>query len=79
MPISTCTRSPGGMKTGAKKRPNGRKRSYRFQLPSVRTLRFERIHLPARVARDPGRSELRITAARSSRRRTREIECKLAA
>jgi hypothetical protein len=67
------------IETGAKQRPNGRKRTYRFQLPSVRTLRFELIHLPARIARPQGKSELRIAAAPHSRKRIREIERKLAA
>ncbi len=67
------------IETGAKQRPNGRKRTYRFQLPSLRTLRFELIHLPARIARPHGKSELRIAAAPNSRKRIREIGRKLAA
>jgi hypothetical protein len=67
------------IETGAKQRPNGRKRTYRFRLPSVRTLRFELIHLPARIARPQGKNALRIAAAPASRKRIREIERKLAA
>ncbi len=67
------------IETGAKQRPNGRKRTYRFRLPSVRTLRFELIHLPARIARPNGKNALRIAAAPASRQYIREIERKLAA
>jgi hypothetical protein len=65
--------------TGAERRPNGRKRTYRFRLPSVRTLRFELIHLPARISRPGGKTTLRVAAAPVSRQRIREIERKLAA
>ncbi len=67
------------IETGAVRRPNGRKRTYRFRLPSVRTLRFELIHLPARIARPNGKNVLRIAAAPASRQYIREIERKLAA
>jgi len=67
------------IETGAKPRPNGRKRTYRFRLPSVRTLRFELIHLPGRIARPNGKNALRIAAAPASRQYIREIERKLAA
>ncbi len=67
------------IETGAERRPNGRKRTYRFRLPSVRTLRFELIHLPGRIARPNGKSELRIAAAPASRQYIREIERHLAA
>jgi hypothetical protein len=67
------------IETGAVRRPNGHKRTYRFRLPSVRTLRFELIHLPGRIARPNGKSELRIAAAPSSRLRIRDIERQLAA
>jgi hypothetical protein len=67
------------IETGAVSRPNGRKRTYRFRLPSVRTLRFELIHLPGRIARPNGKSELRIAATPTSRHTIREIERKLAA
>ncbi len=67
------------IETGAVRRPNGRKRTYRFRLPSVRTLRFELIHLPGRIARPGGKTTLRIAAAPASRQRIREIERTLAA
>ena len=67
------------IETGAVSRPNGRKRTYRFRLPSVRTLRFELIHLPGRIARPNGKNVLRIAAAPASRQRIREIERQLAA
>jgi hypothetical protein len=67
------------IETGAERRPNGRKRTYRFRLPSLRTLRFELLHLPARIARPAGTAELRIAAAPASRRKIRDIERKLAA
>ena len=67
------------IQTGAARRPNGRKRTYRFRLPSVRTLRFEVIHLPGRIARPAGATQLRIAAAPTSRQQIRRIEQKLAA
>jgi hypothetical protein len=67
------------IETGASTRPNGRKRTYRFRLPSVRTLRFELLHLPARIARPGGRTTLHIAAAPVSRQQIRELERKLAA
>ena len=50
-------------------RSNGRKRTYRFVLQSLRTLRFELIHLPAKLARPGGRRELRIAAPAAARQR----------
>ena len=67
------------IETGAEHRPNGRKRTYRFRLESLRTLRFELLHLPARIARPGGQQELRIAAAPATQRRIRQIEQKLAA
>jgi hypothetical protein len=67
------------IETGAERRPNGRKRTYRFRLESLRTLRFELLHLPARIARPGGQQELRIAAAPATQRRIRQIEQKLAA
>jgi hypothetical protein len=67
------------IETGAAQRPNGRKRTYRFRLPSVRTLRFELLHLPGRIARPQGKTELRIAASPASRDRIRALERKLAA
>ena len=69
----------GTMKFGAESRPNGRKRTYRFKLPSLRTLRFELIHLPGRIARPHGVRQLRIAAAPAAQERIRAIERRLAA
>ena len=67
------------IETGAESRPNGRKRTYRFKLPSLRTLRFELIHLPGRIARPHGVRQLRIAAAPAAQERIRAIERRLAA
>ncbi len=67
------------IETGAERRPNGRKRTYRFRLESLRTLRFELLHLPARIARPAGQPELRIAAAPATQHRIRQIESRLAA
>lgn len=48
---------------------NGRKRTTRFRFIKIRTLRFEWIHLPGRIARPQGRRQLRIAAPISTRRR----------
>lgn len=53
--------------TIAPARPNGRKRTYRHVLRSLRTLRFELLHVPARVVRPGGRAELRIAASGPAR------------
>jgi hypothetical protein len=64
---------------GAKPRKNGRKRTYRFTLPSLRTFRFELLNLPGKIARPHGKTQLRIAAAPASQRQIRAIEKKLAA
>ena len=61
------------LRTGAPVRSNGRKRTYRFVLQSLRTLRFELIHLPAKLARPGGRQELRIAAPPAARHRIMEV------
>jgi len=48
---------------------NGRKRTTRFRFIRMRTLRFEWIHLPARISRPQGRCQLRIAAPKPSRHR----------
>jgi hypothetical protein len=58
---------------------NSRKRTTRSLFRSIRTLRFEWIHLPGRIARPSGRSELRIAAPPSVRSRIREAIDTLAA
>lgn len=63
----------------ARPRSNTRKRTYRYRFLSMRTLRFLTIHLPARIARPAGRSELRIAAAPTTRRRLEAIERAIAA
>lgn len=55
--------------TGAVPRVNGPKRTYRWVLESVRTLRFELINLPAKLAMPGGRAELRIAASPTTQRR----------
>ena len=55
--------------TGAVERANGRKRTYRWVLESLRTLRFELIHLPAKIARPAGRLQLRIAASPEAQNR----------
>ena len=54
-------------------RQNSRKRTYRYGFRSMRTLRFLLIHLPGRIARPQGRSELRIAAAPEARRRIESV------
>lgn len=54
-------------------RRNARKRTYRYAFRSMRTLRFLLIHLPGRIARPQGRSELRIAAAPSTRKRIESV------
>jgi hypothetical protein len=48
---------------------NSRKRTTRLLFRQMRTLRFEWIHLPARIARPQGRAQLRIAAEPSTRER----------
>jgi len=55
--------------TDAPERKNGRKRTCRFVLQSLRTLRFELIHLPAKLARPSGRRELRLAASAARQER----------
>jgi len=57
------------LSTTAVKRPNGRKRTTLFVMETLRTLRFELINVPARLARPQGRQELRVAAAPATRRR----------
>jgi hypothetical protein len=55
--------------TGVRSRANGRKHTYRWVFESVRTLRYELLQLPARIARPGGRPELRLAAAPETRQR----------
>jgi hypothetical protein len=59
--------------TTAQGRKNGRKRTYRWVLESLRTFRYEFLNLPAKLARPGGRAELRIAAAEDTQRRIRQI------
>jgi hypothetical protein len=62
------------LQTGlAAARRNSRKRTYRYSFRSMRTLRFLLIHLPGRIVRPQGRSELRIAAATSTRERIESV------
>ena len=58
---------------------NTRKRTTRLLFRSLRTLRFEWIHLPARIARPQGRPQLRIAAEPKTRLRLGQALEKLAA
>jgi hypothetical protein len=55
--------------TTAVKRPKGRKRTTLFVMQTLRTLRFELINVPARLARPQGRQELRVAAPPQTRLR----------
>ena len=55
--------------TTAAKRKNGRKRTYRWVLESLRTFRYEVLNLPAKLARPEGRTELRIAAPENTQAR----------
>ena len=59
--------------TGAPARVNGAKRTYRWVLESLRTLRYELLNIPARIARPEGRTELRLAAAPETQRRITQI------
>lgn len=54
---------------GAAERPRTAKRTFGWVLPSLRTLRFERIHQPARLVRPGGRAALRFAAPEAVRQR----------
>ena len=58
---------------------NTLKRTTSLLFRTIRTLRFELIHLPARIARPQGRSELRIAAEPRTRQRLDRVLDKLAA
>ncbi len=61
------------IRTTAVERRNGRKRTYRWVLESLRTFRYEVLSLPAKLARPEGRAELRIAAAEETQERILEI------
>ncbi|NIM21829.1 MAG: hypothetical protein GTN64_05335, partial [Candidatus Latescibacteria bacterium] len=47
----------------------GRKRTYRWVLESLRTLRYELLNLPAKLARPEGRAQLRLAASPETQNR----------
>ena len=51
------------LQTGAAPKPRSRKRTFRFVLQSLRTLRFKLIHQPARLLKPQGYSVLRFSVA----------------
>ena len=57
------------LSTTAMRRPKGRKRTTLFVMETLRSLRFELINLPARLARPQGREELRLAASPAARLR----------
>lgn len=59
--------------TTAAVRTNGRKRTYRWVLESLRTFRYEVLNLPAKLARPEGRAELRIAASQDTQQRIADI------
>ncbi len=62
------------MKAGlVTERKNTRKRTCRHRFWSMKTLRFLLIHIPGRIARPQGRSELRIAAAPPTRKRIQSV------
>jgi hypothetical protein len=61
------------LSTGAPPRSNGAKRTYRWVLESLRTLRYELLNVPAKIAKPEGRPELRLAAAPETQRRITQI------
>jgi len=58
---------------GAGERSNGPKRTYRWVLESARTLRYELLNIPAKIATPGGRTELRLAAAPMTQRRVEHV------
>jgi hypothetical protein len=61
------------IRTTAAARKNGRKRTYRWVLESLRTFRYEVLNLPAKLVRPEGRTELRIAAGEDTQERIQQI------
>ena len=59
--------------TTATQRRNGSKRTYQWVLESLRTLRYQLLNVPAKLARPEGRTELRIAASTDTQERIRKI------
>ncbi len=58
---------------------NGRKRTYRWRFPSLRTLRFTMLIGPGRICRPNGRQVLRLVTSKPNRTKIRQVEQRLAA
>ena len=65
--------------TVAAEKPRTRKRTCRYLLYSLKTIRFKLIHQPARLVKPQGYSILRFSVARSARKWIESIEEKLKA
>lgn len=63
---------------GAAERPRTAKRTFGWVLPSLRTLRFERIHQPARLVRPGGRAAPRFAAPEPVRQRIERYRARAA-
>ncbi len=57
------------LSTTATRRPKGRKRTTLFVMETLRSLRFELINVPARLARPQGREDLRLAVSPAARLR----------
>ena len=62
-----------GVLAGAAPRTNGAKRTHRWVLESLRTLRNELLNVPARIAAPERRTELRLAAAPETQQRITRI------
>ena len=65
------------IQTTAPQKPRSRKRTFRFLLQSLKTLRFKLIHQPARLLRPQGYSVLRFSVAKPAQALIRMIDQKL--
>jgi hypothetical protein len=65
------------LQTLATKKPRSRKRTYRFFLQSLKTIRFKLIHQPARLVKPQGYSVIRFSVAPPVQKLIESIEHKL--
>lgn len=65
------------LQTLATEKPRSRKRTYRYLLHSLKTLRFKLIHQPARIVKPQGYSVLRFSVAPPVQKLIESIEDKL--
>jgi hypothetical protein len=65
------------LQTVAVQKPRSRKRTYRFLLQSLKTLRFKLIHQPARLLKSQGYSILRFSVAPPAQELIQRIDKKL--